>query len=73
MMHLLEVWLWLSPAEVGEGPGGVPEHGELGVVPQLHEEGNKGFVTQDQVATGWRVSCNVAQSPDSLQAKKHVL
>jgi hypothetical protein len=31
-LNLLKVWLWFPTAEVGEGPCGIPEHRELGLL-----------------------------------------
>jgi hypothetical protein len=34
-LNLLKVWLWFPTAEVGEGPCGIPEHRELGLLIEL--------------------------------------
>jgi hypothetical protein len=64
--HLLKVRLRLPPAEIGEGPGGIPKHGQLGVVPQLVQEGVQGLVPQHQIPADRGIPCDVAQSPHRL-------
>ena len=62
----MEIGLGLPTAEVGQGPGGIPEHGELGGLLELLEEGGQSIVLQDEVPALRGVSSNVAQGPDGL-------
>lgn len=66
LAHDVELGLGLAAAEVGEGPRGVAEHGELRVDVQLREEGAHGVVAQHQVAALRRVAGDVAQRPHGL-------
>mmetsp|Transcript_10742 Transcript_10742/g.27015 ORF Transcript_10742/g.27015 Transcript_10742/m.27015 type:complete len:213 (-) Transcript_10742:455-1093(-) len=65
-LHLLKSRLGLAPAVVGKGPGGVPEHGDLGGRVELREQRLHGALVQDQVPALGRVSRNVAEGPDGL-------
>lgn len=65
--HLLKLRLRLAPAEVGQRPGGVAQHGHLGVVLQLLHQRVQRAVAQHQVAALGRVARNVAQRPDRLR------
>jgi hypothetical protein len=62
----LERGLRLATAEVGKSPGGVPEHGELGRLCQVLQEGTHGAVLKDVVAALRRIASNATQSLDSL-------
>merc|ERR1719253_1016201 len=64
----LEVRLGLAPAEVGQGPRGVPEHGELGPLVELGQEGGHGPRGQDEVPAGGGVARDVPQGPHGLLA-----
>mmetsp|Transcript_47674 Transcript_47674/g.132295 ORF Transcript_47674/g.132295 Transcript_47674/m.132295 type:complete len:320 (+) Transcript_47674:738-1697(+) len=55
-----------TAAEIGERPGRVAEHGELGVLAQLLEQRHHGLLLQDLVAVRWRVTGDVAEGPDRL-------
>jgi hypothetical protein len=63
----LEGRLGLAAAEVGEGPGGIPEHGELGRLHQVLQERTHGAVLEDVVAALRRIAGNVTESPHSLE------
>ena len=56
----------LSPAEVAEGPGSVPKHGELVVLVQQGEERRKSSLLEDVVSALGRVSGDISERPDGL-------
>jgi hypothetical protein len=56
----------LSPAEVAQGPGSVPEHAQLAAVAQKSEQRAKGAGLENEVAACGAVTSNVTKSPDSL-------
>ena len=62
----LEVRLGLTPAEVAESPGGVPEHGELGVLVKLLKEGLHGTGGKHLVPAWRAVSGDIPKGPDGL-------
>ena len=67
--RLLKGWGRLLPsAEVGQRPGCIAEHGQLGVVLELLQEGRQGTALEHQISALRRVACNVPQSPNSLHS-----
>lgn len=71
--HLIKVGLWLATAEVRQRPGGVAQHGELGVVLQLLKEGGQGTRLQHQIPAFGGVTRNVTQSPHCLQRSNDII
>jgi len=65
--RLLKGRLRLAAAEVGQRPGRVAQHRDLGVVLELAEQRHQRVALQHQVAALWGVARNVAQRPHRLQ------
>merc|ERR1719460_2451663 len=65
-LHLLEGRLGLAPAVVGERPGRVSEHGDLGLGVELREEGVHGVGVEHEVPALWAVAGDVAEGPHRL-------
>ncbi len=64
--HAVEVRLGLAAAKVGQGPGGVAQHGHFGLALELHEQRLHGARVEHQVAAGRGVAGDVAQGPHGL-------
>ena len=58
----------LPSAEVRQRPGCIAQHGQLGIVLELLQEGRQGTALEHQISALRRVARNVPQSPDSLQS-----
>jgi len=58
----------LATAEVAERPSGVAKHAQLVVFAQKLEQRPQGALLENIVSALWAISCNVAESPDSLLA-----
>lgn len=56
----------LASAEVGQGPGCVPDHGDLVVLVEEGKERAQCLLLEDVVSALWRVTGDVAERPDGL-------
>lgn len=66
--NLLETRLGLASAQVGDGPGGVADHAEFGVVFEDGQHRRDAACCDDGVAEQGGVAGDVAQRPDGLLA-----
>ena len=64
----LKLGLRLAAAKVGEGPRGVAEHGELGVLVELLQERVKRVLREHEIAALGGVASDVAEGPHRLLA-----
>ena len=64
----LKLGLRLAAAKVGEGPRGVAEHGELGVLVELLQERMKRVLREHEIAALGGVARDVAEGPHRLLA-----
>jgi hypothetical protein len=66
LTHHVEEGLWFSAAEIGQSPGRIPEHRELGRFFELLEKRRKRVVLQYEVTALRGISSNVSQRPHGL-------
>lgn len=66
---VFEAGLRLSPAEVGQRPGGVSQHGQLGSVGELLQQRAHCPLLEDQVAAHGGVTSDVPEGPDLLPSE----
>lgn len=59
-------WRALSTAKVGEGPGGISDHGEFVLLVEYVQQRNQCILAKDDIAAARTVSCNVSKGPNGL-------